>query len=740
MPRKKKSTVIADNIEDVLFHEQFKEDFVEFGLYSIQERAVPDVRDGLKPSQRRIVFGLKELGAGANGKNIKSARAMGDVMGKYHPHNQESLYETAARMGQWWVSNILLIKGEGNFGSIQGLKQAAPRYTEMKLSPFGERFVKDLKPGVVEYRPNYSNDAQEPTALPVDFPYLLIAGGTGIFTVAVSSDIPPHNAQEVMNTVLAYIKNPKISDKELQKLLPGPDFPTAGTVLNKDDSWEFYRSGKGTFEIRGETQIEKKMVVITEVPYTSSGNVKGLQTAIDDLIFDRKLQLAKSAKNYSNKNGIRIEVNASPSANLELLNRQLYAKSPLQSRYNCQFIALRDGIPHHFTLREYLHDYVAFQYELLINRSKSSLAVLNKELELQSGLRKAMDFIPILVELIQNSKSDKAVVDCLTKGEVLAGTFKTKKAETIARKFNFTEKQAESIINIRLRKLKSLDKLALEKRIKEIKREVERLDKIINDPKQTKRTLIKEQTEVAKLFSGDEWKRKTKLTNDGLITVKDVVKVVPVTLSVDKFGYLRSLTDSTASVLNEVKRINTQSDQKFTYFTSDGTFKSIRVDSVKGGTQKDKGENLNALGDVGVDDWTLVHTLSVLNEDGDFIFITEKGLIKRVPKLEFKSNRKSISAIKLKDNDHLVDVKSPLKSDIYMVITTSAGRVKKIKLSDVPKLSRSSQGNLSGRLLDGEQIVEFYLGNNKSTFTLNENSYKFSEVPLSKLSVAYKSI
>ena len=899
--RRKQEEEIIEPVEEVVFHEQFKEDFVEYGLYAIGSRAVPDVRDGLKPVQRRIIYGSDKLGARSGGPYMKSARIIGDVMGKYHPHgdcldgdteillgtgqylaikllyavqqnspdakfpvyaidpntgalveaeashirigqvtkeiyvvalsnggelrmtnnhpvmlhdlsfvkaedlaigmqiramgtgklntyytqpgkildeeititsievieteptpmydftvegyenaifkagdsnvclHNSSIYEAAVNMAQWWKATLTLVDGDGNWGNQQGQDAAAQRYTEMRLSKFGQLFVRDLAPGVVPFVPNYSNDLTEPTVLPVPFPYLFIAGSSGILTVGISANIPPHNAREVMAAVLAYIKNPRISDAKLLELIPGPDFPTAGTVLNKDEGQAFYLTGKGKFLLRGETERDKKMVVITEVPFTETGKIKAFQVSVDDLIFSKRILAATGAKNYSNKAGIRIEVGLKRESTPETLEAELYAKTRLQGNYFGNFTALRNGAPHVFTLREYLSDYVSFQYELLENRSTVSISKLRADLEIQTGLRTALDDINVIIELIQNTKKEADVLKCLMTGVVPDGVFKTKVATKVASKFRFSEAQATYILDTRLRRLNSLDRVAMERKIASIEKEIAPLEKILSDPAAAKKELIKLQTEVAKIFEAPEFARKTRLTNDGPVTYVEEKKVVSYEVSVDKFGYLRMMAPGAAAVANEVTRFATDTEQKIGFFASDGAYHTVRVDKLKQSKPTDKGDTLASLGGLSGTTWPLVNSTMQAGGDQNLVFVTARGLIKSTEAAEYLSSRTRLAGPALKDGDELVSVLNIDKAK-YLVLITSAGRAKRLAVSDIPTMSRKAAGNQSGRMLDGEAVVAAFLGDAKSSFEVGGNKHKFSDLPVDKPSTAFKKI
>lgn len=740
-PRKRatKPEEIIENIEEVEFSEQFRGDFVDYGLYVIGDRAIPDVRDGLKPSQRRIIYGLGQMGAKSTSNHVKSARATGDIMGKYHPHGDGALYQVAVNMARPWKTNLVLTDIHGNKGNIQGSGAAAQRYTSIRLSWLGDRFISRLRRGVVPFVPNYSNDLVEPTVLPIDLPYLLIAGSTGILTVAVNGEIPPHNPREVMEAVIAYIKNPRISDQKLFELLPGPDFPTGGTLLNADAGIEFYKTGKFAFQIRGGHSIEGRKMIIDEIPFTESGKVKALQTGIVDMVYDKKLQTVKNAVNYSNKAGIRIEVEPlKADTDLDTMVREIYVKTGLQTNYHATFNALRGGVPHTFSLREYLSDYVDFQYEVLENETRVLLTDVLKLIELQTGLRTALDDIKVIVELIQNAKSTKDIDNCLSAGVIPAGVFSTKANERAASKFRFTELQIDAILNTRLRKLSSLDKVAIESTLAKAQKEKAHLEKILSDPAEAKKELLKRQREVAKLFAGPEWDRKTVLTNEPLITYKQEVKVVDYEAFIDRFGYLK--VTLAGSVKDSVDQpIKVKSDQKLTFWDSTGAAHNLSMAKIKVSGAKDKGDNIAGLAKIGVNDWALVNSATLLDPDGEYLFVTEQGQVKRVDGNEFTSKNSRLAGPKLKAGNKMIHAQR-VGDSTHLILVTNLGRVKRVKISEISKQSRTAAGVSSGKLLEGESVIKAFLGDDKSKFEVDDQSHTFKSVTVSKLSTAFKKL
>ena len=465
---------MAEKIITTEYSEEMQRSYMNYSMSVITARAIPDARDGLKPVQRRVLYDMSELRLGSDKPHRKSARIVGDTMGKYHPHGDSSIYETLVVMSQVFKKGMPLVNGHGNFGSIEGDGAAAMRYTEARLEKFAEEvYLKDLDK-TVPFVPNYDETEKEPEVLPVRVPNLLINGAEGI-AVGMSTSIPPHNLGEVVDTVMAYIDNPECTTKELLDILHGPDFPTGGIIANKSDLLNIYETGSGRIKLRaklevelGKRRVDKDKLIISEIPYTMIGaGINKCLVDIADLVESKKLTDVVDISNQSNKEGIRIVLELKKDADIEKIKNILYKKTKLEDTFGVNMLAIAGGRPETLTLKGILKNYLDFQYE---NNTRKYNVLLEKELEkkeIREGLIKACDVIDLIIAILRGSKNLKDAKACLMEGDISNIHFKTPGFDEDARKLRFTEKQASAILEMRLYKLIGLEILALEKEYKE---------------------------------------------------------------------------------------------------------------------------------------------------------------------------------------------------------------------------------------------------------------------------------
>ena len=465
---------MAEKIITTEYSEEMQRSYMNYSMSVITARAIPDARDGLKPVQRRVLYDMSELRLGSDKPHRKSARIVGDTMGKYHPHGDSSIYETLVVMSQVFKKGMPLVNGHGNFGSIEGDGAAAMRYTEARLEKFAEEvYLKDLDK-TVPFVPNYDVTEKEPEVLPVRVPNLLINGAEGI-AVGMSTSIPPHNLGEVVDTVMAYIDNPECTTKELLDILHGPDFPTGGIIANKSDLLNIYETGSGRIKLRaklevelGKRRVDKDKLIISEIPYTMIGaGINKCLVDIADLVESKKLTDVVDISNQSNKEGIRIVLELKKDADIEKIKNILYKKTKLEDTFGVNMLAIAGGRPETLTLKGILKNYLDFQYE---NNTRKYNVLLEKELEkkeIREGLIKACDVIDLIIAILRGSKNLKDAKACLMEGDISNIHFKTPGFDEDARKLRFTEKQASAILEMRLYKLIGLEILALEKEYKE---------------------------------------------------------------------------------------------------------------------------------------------------------------------------------------------------------------------------------------------------------------------------------
>ena len=477
---------MAEKILRTEYSEEMQRSYMNYSMSVITARAIPDARDGLKPVQRRVLYDMRELHLDHDKPHRKSARIVGDTMGKYHPHGDSSIYETLVVMSQNFKKGMALVDGHGNFGSIEGDGAAAMRYTEARLEKFAEEvYLKDLDK-TVNFVPNYDETEKEPEVLPVRVPNLLINGAEGI-AVGMSTSIPPHNLGEVIDAVQAYIDNPEVTTQELMEFMPGPDFPTGGVIANKSELPQIYETGMGKIKLRGKFEVElgkrkadKDKLIISEIPYTMIGaGINKFLVDVADLVESKKLTDVVDISNQSNKEGIRIVLELRKDADIDKIKNILYKKTKLEDTFGVNMLAIADGRPETLNLKGILRNFLNFQYE---NTERKYNVLLQKEMdkkEVQEGLITACDCIDLIIAILRGSKTLKDAKACLTTGDVTNIHFKVPGFEEDAKKLAFTERQASAILEMRLYKLIGLEILALEKEHRETLRKIGEYKKIL---------------------------------------------------------------------------------------------------------------------------------------------------------------------------------------------------------------------------------------------------------------------
>lgn len=466
---------MAEQIVKTEYSEVMQKSYIDYSMSVITARALPDARDGLKPVQRRVLYAMDQLGLNYDKPHRKSARIVGDTMGKYHPHGDSSIYETLVVLSQDFKKGMALVDGHGNFGSIEGDGAAAMRYTEAKLKKFTQDvYLADLDKNVVDFVPNFDETEKEPAVLPVRVPNLLVNGADGI-AVGMTTNIPTHNLGEVVDAVCAYMDNEEITTKELMQYCIGPDFPTGGIVINKSELEQIYETGNGKIKLRGKVEFEpaakrseRDKLVITEIPYTMIGaNIGKFISDVVDLIETKKITDVVDISNASSKEGIRIVLELKKNADVEYLKNVLYKKTKLEDTFGVNMLAIVDGRPETLGLKQIIKHHIDFQYEIA---TRKYTTLLNKELdnkEIKEGLIKACDIIDLIIEILRGSKNLKMAKDCLVNGNTEGIQFKSEASKKQAAGLNFTERQAQAILEMRLYKLIGLEILALQKEYEE---------------------------------------------------------------------------------------------------------------------------------------------------------------------------------------------------------------------------------------------------------------------------------
>ena len=734
---------MAEKIITTEYSEEMQRSYMNYSMSVITARAIPDARDGLKPVQRRVLYDMSELRLGSDKPHRKSARIVGDTMGKYHPHGDSSIYETLVVMSQVFKKGMPLVNGHGNFGSIEGDGAAAMRYTEARLEKFAEEvYLKDLDK-TVPFVPNYDETEKEPEVLPVRVPNLLINGAEGI-AVGMSTSIPPHNLGEVVDTVMAYIDNPECTTKELLDILHGPDFPTGGIIANKSDLLNIYETGSGRIKLRaklevelGKRRVDKDKLIISEIPYTMIGaGINKCLVDIADLVESKKLTDVVDISNQSNKEGIRIVLELKKDADIEKIKNILYKKTKLEDTFGVNMLAIVGGRPETLTLKGILKNYLDFQYE---NNTRKYNVLLEKELEkkeIREGLIKACDVIDLIIAILRGSKNLKDAKACLMEGDISNIHFKTPGFDEDARKLRFTEKQASAILEMRLYKLIGLEILALEKEYKETLRKIKEYEKILSS-KLTMDDVIKKDLEEIKTEFATP--RRT-LIEDGKEAVYDetAVEIREVFFVMDKFGYGKLVDRATYDRNQEtiegenphvIPCLNTD---KICLFTDTGLLHQVKASDIPYGKMRDKGTPVDNLCKF---DGTKERPIFIINASAlvgrRLLFATKGAMVKLVPGEEFETNNRMVAATKLQDGDMVVSIQLT-DGRTEAVLQTTNGVFLRFDLEEISTLKKNSKGVRGIKLGRGEELEQVYLLGTDSEQTV---MYKEKQVHLNRLKI-----
>ena len=715
--------------------------FMNYSMSVITARAIPDARDGLKPVQRRVLYDMSELKLGHDKPHRKSARIVGDTMGKYHPHGDSSIYETLVVMSQDFKKGMALVDGHGNFGSIEGDGAAAMRYTEARLEKFTEEvYLKDLDK-TVEFVPNYDETEKEPEVLPVRVPNLLINGAEGI-AVGMSTSIPPHNLGEVIDAVKAYIANPDISTEELMRLMPGPDFPTGGIIANKKDLPEIYETGTGKIRLRGRMEVElgkrrtdKDKLVITQIPYTMIGSgINKFLMDVAELVESKKLTDVTDISNQSNKEGIRIVLELKKDADVERIKNILYKKTKLEDTFGVNMLAIAGGRPETLNLKGILKNYLDFQY---VNSRKKYRILLDKELEkkeIKEGLIKACDVIDLIIAVLRGSKNLKDAKACLMTGDISKITFKTAGFKEDARKLHFTEKQASAILEMRLYKLIGLEILALEKEYKETLKKIKEYSRILESKEAMDQVIIQDLDWIKEEFA---LIRMTDI-EDGkeAVYVETPMEVQEVAFIMDRFGYCK-LLDKTSYERNQeavegehpyvIRCMNTD---KICLFTDVGSMHQVKVTDVPFGKLREKGTPIENISKYDGSREKILFLTSLEQMMGkQLIFATRMALVKTVPAEEFITNNRTVASTKFQDDDKLVTVRPAAEGDV--VLQTVNGYFLRFDGAEISEMKKNSKGVRGMKLEREDELENLYLVNEDPVVV-----YKKKEIQLGRLKVA----
>ena len=712
-----------ENIIQLDFSEEMKTSYRDYAMSVIVARALPDVRDGLKPVQRRILYAMKELGLSPDKPHRKSARIVGDTMGKYHPHGDSSIYDALVHMTEDYSLNAPLVDGHGNFGSIDGDGAAAMRYTEARLSKPGMMLLDNLDKGLVDFLPNFDDSEKEPAVLPATLPNLLINGTTGI-AVGMATNIPPHNPTEVIDAVIAYMDRPGISIDKLMDYIPAPDFPTGGIIINASDMRDIYEKGEGKIRLRARTEIEKgdagrTNIVITEIPYTISGNKLKLVESLAALAKDKVFDEIYDVRDESSKEGIRIVVEVKKGRDIDNLLNGLYKKSQMEDTYGVNLLAIRPtengtGQPKVFNLKSLIEEFVLFQEDLYTREYQFLLEKAKKRLEIVEGLMKATDVIDLIIEILRGSSSVKQAKTCLIEGITEGIKFKSKASEKEAATLSFTENQADAILAMQLSKLIGLEILKLHEENDTLIANIAEYEKVLSDSKELYKVIKGRLREFKKIFNSP---RRTSLMDTVAKAYVEKVVIEDLYVCFDRFGYTKAIDAAAFGRASEETKkdfsfvLKIKNTDKLCIFTDKGNMHQVKMEKVPRCKMKDKGTLIHSMCKMENDEEGLLYVSFEELFESILLFVTKNGYIKLVSGAEFETGRQMIAATKLDADDEVVGVIMLSASDVLtgtkkVILLTKDGLSLGFPLSEVSELKKTSRG-VKGITLEKEDTVAF---------------------------------
>ncbi|CAD0142728.1 DNA gyrase subunit A [Streptococcus thermophilus] len=696
-----------NNLIDVNLTSEMKTSFIDYAMSVIVSRALPDVRDGLKPVQRRILYGMNELGVTPDKPHKKSARITGDVMGKYHPHGDSSIYEAMVRMAQWWSYRYMLVDGHGNFGSMDGDGAAAQRYTEARMSKIALEMLRDLNKNTVDFQDNYDGSEREPIVLPSRIPNLLVNGATGI-AVGMATNIPPHNLAETIDAVKLMMDNPEVTTRELMEVLPGPDFPTGGLVMGKSGIHRAYETGKGSIVLRSRTEIEttksgRERIVVTEFPYMV--NKTKVHEHIVRLAQEKRIEGITAVRDESSREGVRfvIEVRRDASANVILNN--LFKLTQLQTNFSFNMLAIEKGVPKILSLRQILADYIAHQKEVVVRRTQFDKDKAEARAHILEGLLIALDYLDEVITIIRNSQTDAEA-----------------QAELVAR-FELTERQSQAILDMRLRRLTGLERDKIQNEYDDLLALITDLADILAKPERVI-AIIKEELDESKRKFADA--RRTELMVGEVVSLEDedLIEEEDIVITLSNKGYIKRLAQDEFRSQKRggrgVQGTGVNDDDFVRDIVSTSTHDHLYFMTNKGRVYRLKGYEIPEYGrtakglpivnllklDEGETIQTVINAKSdEASDNNHLVFVTRQGLVKRTKEAEFKNIRQNgLIALKLREGDELINV-FLTNGNEEIIIGTKFGYSVRFKEDTIRSMSRMAAGVKGVTLRDGDQVV-----------------------------------
>ena len=746
---------MAEQILKTEYAELMQKSYIDYSMSVICARALPDVRDGLKPVQRRVLYAMDELGLNYDKPHRKSARIVGDTMGKYHPHGDSSIYETLVVMSQDFKKGMALVDGHGNFGSIEGDGAAAMRYTEAKLKKFTQEvYLADLDKNVVDFGPNFDETEKEPVVLPVRVPNLLVNGAEGI-AVGMTTNIPPHNLDEVTDAVIAWLDasiagKQELSSTDLMKYITGPDFPTGGIVINKSELPAIYESGNGKIKLRGKVvfeqakkKSEKDKLVITEIPYTMIGaGIGKFISDICDLIENKKLNDVTDISNESSKEGIRIVLELKKNADIEKIKNTLYKKTKLEDTFGVNMLAIVDQKPETLGLKEIIRHHVDFQFDLATRKYTYLLQKDLEQKEIKEGLIKACNIIDLIIEILRGAPNLKAAKQCLIDGNTENISFKNPSSRLYASQLNFTEKQAQAILELRLYKLIGLEILALEKEYNELLKRIAEYEDILGNTASMAKVIKKDLQKIKKEYATE---RRT-VIEDGTaaVYVEEKVAEAEYVFVMDRFGYAKLIDPASYERNRETIELENKyifscmNTDKICVFTDNGYLHQIKALDVPVKKFRDKGVPLDNLGNYDSSGENIVFISAAGQlKNKKLLFTTTQAMMKFVDASEFEVSKRTVASTKLAEGDLIVSIYALDKgyddflmseenmafSDI-VVLQTEQGVFLRFKTEEIPEKKKGAVGVRGMKLLKNDKVEKVYVMDAGDTLEVKANGVK----------------
>ena len=712
-----------NNIINVDLEDKMKDAYLDYSMSVIVSRALPDVRDGLKPVHRRILYGMDGLGLDPGKPTRKSARVVGEVMGKYHPHGDSAIYDALVRLAQDFSTRYPLAQGQGNFGSIDGDDPAAMRYTEVKMSKIAKEMLRDINKDTVDFMPNFDEEEKEPIVLPSRFPNLLVNGSNGI-AVGMATNMAPHNLNEVIDASIAYMKNPEITITELNQIIKGPDFPTGAKILGKAGIKEAYETGRGKVKLRGIAEIEpfkknRERIIITEIPYQV--NKARLIEKIADLVKDKRIDGISDIRDESDRKGMRIVIEIKRDANANIVLNNLYKYTQLETTFGIINLALVDGVPKILNLKELIKYYIDHQKDVVTRRTEFDLARANARKHIVEGLIIAIDNIDEIIKIIRSSYDD----------EQIKGIF--------LERFGLTDLQSQAILDMRLKRLSGLEIEKLNAENKELEETISYLRSILDSEEKLIELIEDELNEIKEKY-GD--KRRTKIVADeGEIDIEELIEKEDILITLTNDGYIKRLPVDTYKVQNRggkgisaantkeddfIKRImTTNTHEDLLFFTSFGRVYSLKGYQIPEGSRTSRGQAIiNILSLNTGEKITEIMSLSELNEDDQIVLQTKNGKIKKTDAINFTSiQRNGIIAIGLEEDDKLISARH-IEKEEELIISTKDGMTIQFNTEDVRSMGRQARGVRAIKLSDNDEVVAMNIrGDETYLLVVTENGF-----------------